>query len=107
MFSADDRLPNKISDGLRYERSKKLGKEIRDAIALKRKADKEKNKDTAATVAKKAKATYMVDGKKYGATATEAQLAQELTLDDLGTEETHKILQCKIRQVISFFFLMN
>ncbi len=93
----EDRLPNKISDGLRYERSKKLGKEIRDAIALKRKADKDKGKNEVERVSKKAKATYMVDSKKFGATATEAQLAQELTVDDLGTEETHKILQCKIR----------
>jgi hypothetical protein len=93
----EDRLPHKICDGLRYERSKKLGKEIHDAIASKRKADKDKDKHEAATVAKKAKATYMVDPKKFGATATEAQLAQELTVDDLGTEETHKILQCKIR----------
>jgi len=100
----EDSLPNKIFNGLRYERSKKLGKEIRDAIALKRQADKDKNKEEAATVAKKAKATYMVDSKKFGATATEAQLAQEMTVDDLGTNETHKILQCKIRQVYLVFF---
>jgi hypothetical protein len=47
--------------------------------------------------AKKAKVTYMVDPKKFASTATEDELAQDLTEEDLGTEETHRILQCKIR----------
>ena len=91
----DDRLPYKIYDGVRYEKTKKQSKEIRDAIAAKRKANKEN--DDAKIAVKKAKAVYLVDGKKFDATATESELAQELTAADLGTEETHRILQCKIR----------
>lgn len=95
MLDPDDRLPNKIYDGVRYEKSKKLGKEIRDAIASKRKANKEN--DEAKIAVKKARSTYLVDSKKFDASATESELAQELTAADLGTEETHRILQCKIK----------
>jgi hypothetical protein len=91
----DDRLHHKVVGGVRYERTRGLQKKIRDGIALKREANKDK--DEATTAVKRAKATYLVDSKKFGATATEAQLAQELTPADLGTEETHKILQCRIR----------
>jgi hypothetical protein len=94
-FLVVDRLPQQIQDGVRYQRSLKLGKAIRAGIAARRAADKEN--DEATTAAKKAKATYMVDPKKFASTASEEQLALELTEEDLGTEETHKILQCKIR----------
>jgi len=88
-----DRLPNQVVDGVRYERSKKLGKSIRSGIAAKRAADKDKNEVT--TMLKKAKATYMVDPWKFASAATEEELALELTENDLGTEDTLRILQCK------------
>ena len=91
----DDRLHNRIQDGVRYERGKKHGKKIRDGIARKRAENKEA--DEATITAKRAKATYMVNSLKFSSKATEEQLAQELTEADLGTEETFKILQCKIR----------
>jgi hypothetical protein len=46
---------------------------------------------------KRAKVTYMVDSKRFYSSATAAQLAQELTEEDLGEEETHRILQFKVR----------
>jgi hypothetical protein len=91
----DDRLHNRIQDGVRYERGKVHGKTIRDGIARKRAANKDE--DEATVTAKRAKAAYMVNSVKFGSKATEEQLAQELTEADLGTEETFKILQCKIR----------
>jgi hypothetical protein len=91
----EDRLPNRIRDGVRYAGEKRHGKKIREGIDKKRAADK--GNDEATTMAKKAKVTYMVDPKKFASTATEDELAQELTEEDLGTEETHRILQCKIR----------
>ena len=91
----DDRLHNRIQDGVQYERGKVHGKTIRDGIARKRAANKDK--DEATITAKRAKATYMVNALKFGSKATEEQLAQELTEANLGTEETFKILQCKIR----------
>ncbi len=92
---ANDRLPRKLVDGVRYEKAKHLRKKISEGIATKRAADKEK--DEATKRAKKAKATYLVNSDKYGAKATEEELAQELTEQDLGTEDTCRILQCKIR----------
>jgi hypothetical protein len=64
-------------------------------MASKRAANKEK--DEATEVARRAKLTYMVNPNKYSAKATEEQLARDLTEADLGVEETHEILQCKIR----------
>jgi len=95
-----DRLPFQIVDGVRYESSKKLGKTIRAKIAANRASDKDK--DEAKTLVKKAKATYMVDPWKFASTASEEELALELTEADLGTEDTHRILQCKIRLVFKF-----
>jgi hypothetical protein len=40
---------------------------------------------------------YLVNPDKYGSRATEEELAQELTEEDLGTEDTFRIMQCKIR----------
>ena len=91
----EDRLPNRIRDGVRYAGEKRHGKNIQEEIDKKRAADK--NRDEATMAAKKAKVTYMVDPKKFASTATEDELAQDLTEEDLGTEETHRILQCKIR----------
>lgn len=91
----DDRLHNRIQDGVRYERGKVYGKKIQDGIARKRAATKES--DEATTTAKRAKVKYMVNSVKFDSKATEEELAHELTEADLGTEETLKILQCKIR----------
>jgi len=91
----EDKLPTRIRDGVRYERGKRARTKTREGIAAKLSADKEN--DEARRVVKKAKATYIVDSTKFAPTATEEQLAMDLTEEDLGTEETHKILQCKIR----------
>jgi hypothetical protein len=91
----DDRLPHKVRDGVRYERTQKLGKKIKAVIVAKRATNKEL--DEVSDVVKRAKIVYMINPTKYAATATEEQMARDLTLDDLGLEETHEILQCKIR----------
>jgi hypothetical protein len=41
--------------------------------------------------------TYIVDSGKLDSKVSEQQLALDLTEEDLGTEETHQILQHKIR----------
>ncbi len=92
-FVVDDRLPYRIRDGVRYEAAKRRGKKIQDGIAKKRSADK----DEAEKAAKKQKAAYMVCPKKFGSTATEDEMAEDLREEDFGTEDTHRILQCKIR----------
>ena len=91
----EDRLPHRVRDGVRYERELIHGKRIKAKIASKRAANKDQ--DEATELVKRAKMTYMVNPHKYAATATEEQLARELTMKDLGVEETHQILQCKIR----------
>jgi len=73
----------------------KLGKKIRAGISAKRAANKDKDEVT--EVVKRSKIMYMVNPRKFAATATEEQLARELTMKDLGVDETHEILQCKIR----------
>ncbi len=88
-------MPNRIRDGVRYTAEKRHGKKIREGIHARRAADKDK--DESVRAAKKAKTTYMVDPKKFASTATEDELAHELSEEDLGTEDTHRILQCKIR----------
>lgn len=90
-----DRSAEQIQDGVRYQASLRLRIKLGDDIVSKRAAIKENNKVTKAV--KKAKATYIVDAAKFASTATEEQLALDLTEADLGTKDTHKILQCKIR----------
>jgi hypothetical protein len=47
--------------------------------------------------AKRRKAAYMVCPKKFGSTATEEEMSEELREEDFGTEDSHRIIQCKIR----------
>jgi hypothetical protein len=93
-YLVNDRLPFRIRDGVRYMAEKRRGKKILEGIEKKRSSE---IADARAGGAKKQKAMYMVDPKKFASTATEEEMARELTEDDLGTEETHRILQCKIR----------
>jgi hypothetical protein len=88
-------LAEKIQDGVRYQASLWRKAEIQQGIAAKRASAKENNEATKAV--KRSKATYIVDSIKYDSKATEEQLALDLTEEDQGTEETHKILQCKVR----------
>jgi hypothetical protein len=89
----DDRLPFRIVDGVRHQAGKRIDKKIKAEIAKKRAA----NKDEAGPASKKQKAAYMVNAKKVASSATEEEMALELSEADLGTEDTYRILQCKIR----------
>jgi hypothetical protein len=80
---------------VRYQASLRLKANVQQGIAAKRASAKENDKATMSV--KKSKVTYIVDSIKFGSKATEEELALDLTEDDLGTEETHKILQCKVR----------
>jgi hypothetical protein len=92
IIAENDRLPYRIRDGVRYIAEKRHKTQIQEGIKMKRTAsDKESN------VSKKPKAAYMVCAKKFDARASENEMGQELTEDDLGTDTTHRILQCKIR----------
>jgi hypothetical protein len=53
--------------------------------------------DEAKKTAKKQKAAYLVNPRKFASTATEEEMALDLGEEDLGTEDAHRILQCKIR----------
>ena len=88
---SDDRLHFHIRDGIRYLASNRKGKKILDGVAQKKSAG-----DVEVRKAKKTKAMYMVNPHKFSSTATESELSRELTEDDLGLDETHRILQCKI-----------
>lgn len=46
---------------------------------------------------KRQKAAYMVCPKKFNSTASEEEMAEEIREEDFGTEEAHRVLQCKIR----------
>ena len=92
IITVNDRLAHRIRDGVRYLAEKRHKNQIQDGIKKKRTAS-----DNDSNVSKKPKAAYMVCKKKFGARASESEMALELTEDDLGTESTHRILQCKIR----------
>ena len=91
----EDRLAHRIRDGVRYKAGMRLGKKVREGIKKKRAAEKDKDEATAAV--KRAKITYMVDSNRFYSSATKDELAQELTEEDLGDEETYRILQHKVR----------
>lgn len=88
-------MPHQIQDGVRYLATQGLKNNIFAGIG-KRAAAKE-NKDGVKPATKRQKTRYIVDAYKFASTATEEQLAMDLTEADFGTEETHKIIQCKIR----------
>ena len=88
-------MANRIRDGVRYKAETSHGKKIREGI--KNKCAAEKDKDEATARVKRVKVTYMVDPKRFFSSATADELARELTQEDLGMEDTHKILQCKVR----------
>ena len=91
----EDRLANRIRDGVRYKaETTRNGKKIQDG-ANKRAAEKDEDEATARV--KRVKVTYMVDAQRFYSSVTADQLSRELTEEDLGKEETHKILQCKVR----------
>jgi hypothetical protein len=97
-FSGNDRLPYHIRDGVRYLADQGLKKKIEDGIKEKKRAapgDPELTKKKG----KKLKEFYLVNSKKFAATASEEELARDLGEDDLGTDDVHRIIQCKIRYV--------
>ena len=89
---AKDRLHYRLVDGVRHELKKRYGEKIREKIAKKRAADQ--NSDDPAP--KKMKPAYMVNCDKMSASATEEEMALELSEKDLGTEDACRIMQCKI-----------
>jgi hypothetical protein len=89
---AKDRLHYRLVDGVRHELKKRYGEKIREKIAKKRAADQ--NSDDPAP--KKMKPAYMVNCDKISASATEEEMALELSEEDLGTEDACRIMQCKI-----------
>ncbi len=91
-ISAKDRLHYRIVDGVRHELKKRYGEKIREKIAKKRAADQ--NSDDPAP--KKMKRAYMVNCDKISASATEEEMALELSEEDLGTEDAYRIMQCNI-----------
>ena len=88
----NDRLPFKIRDGVRYKAVERRGKNIDGGLEKKRKKG-----ETSQTPSKKQTASYMVIAEKFGAKATEEEMGLDLTEEHLGTEDTFRILQCKIR----------
>ena len=82
----------RIRDGVRYVAEQRHKKLVEDKMEVKRPSS-----DKASNDSKKQKAAYLVCPKKFSSRATEDEMAQELTEDDLGTDATHRILQCKIR----------
>jgi hypothetical protein len=89
---AKDRLHYRLVDGVRHELKKRYGEKIREKIAKKRAADQ--NSDDPAP--KKMKPAYMVNTDKISASATEEEMALELSEEDVATEDCCRILQCKI-----------
>jgi hypothetical protein len=77
---------------VRYVSESKRGKKILEK-AKKRKPEE----DGAKKPAKKQKAAYMVNPKKFSSVATEEEMVQELSDGDLGTDDAFRIIQCKIR----------
>jgi hypothetical protein len=89
----NDRLPYRIRDGVRYAGESKRGKKILDQVKKRAPSQEDDRRKTA----KKQKAAYMVNAKKFASTATEEEMSQEMGEEELGTEDAHRILQCKIR----------
>jgi hypothetical protein len=89
----NDRLPYRIRDGVRYAGESKRGKKILDQVKKRGPSQEDEGRKTA----KKQKAAYMVNPQKFASMATEEEMAQEIEEDDFGTEDAHRIIQCKIR----------
>ncbi len=81
----DDALARKIQEGVRYQASLRVKEQIRAATKKTTRLQKRQRG---------------VDSKKFDSKVSEHQLALDLTEDDLGTEETHQILQHKRRYII-------
>ena len=91
ILATEDRFPFHIRDGVRYVAKTRKGRKILSDIAQKRSAGEEVKKKH------KVKRMYMVNPHKFLSSATAEELERDLTEADLGQEETHRILQWKIR----------
>jgi hypothetical protein len=92
----DDRLPYHIRDGVRYENVNRRGAKIKLGIKdSKKKAPPVEDAETRKV--KRPKTVYLVNSKKFASTATAEEMSQLFSEEDLGKEDTHRILQCKIR----------
>jgi ribosomal protein L12E/L44/L45/RPP1/RPP2 len=92
----NDRLHYRIRDGVRHLAEKLRGKKISEGI------EKAKKRAVSAEEAgfrktKKQKEVYMVNPKKFASEASEEEMTQAFSEADLGTEDSHRILQCKIK----------
>jgi hypothetical protein len=97
----NDRLHFHIRDGVRTVFERNRGAKIKDGIERAR----QKNTGTAddegpgVRKARKSKSVYLVDPKKFDSVATPEERSTEFSLGDLGDEDTHRILQSKVRYV--------
>ncbi len=92
----NDRLHYHIQDGVRTMVEKERGTKIKAGIEkAKKRTPTEEGPEAKKT--KKFKAVYLVNPKKFDSVATARERAREFSQDDLGSEETHRILQNKIR----------
>jgi hypothetical protein len=98
-FSGNDRLPYHIRDGVRYLADQNHKTKILDGIKEKKRTSPS-DPEVPKKRGKKLKEFYLVNPKKFAATASEEELAHDLSEDDLGTDDVHRIIQCKIRYVI-------
>ncbi len=98
----DDRLVHKLVDDVRYQASLRLKEDIQAGNATKLAVNKDDNEATKAV--KRARETYIVNAAKFSSIVTEQQLAHDFTEEDLGTEETHQILQHKIWYYYSIYY---
>jgi response regulator of citrate/malate metabolism len=94
---AEDRLHYHIRDGVGHLKKCRKRAGILDKIDEKKKTEKEKEKGV-----RKSTLMYMVNSQKFASEATAEELAKELSTADIGIEDTHRILQCKIRLVNIF-----
>jgi hypothetical protein len=98
----DDRLVHKLVDDVRYQASLRLKEDIQAGNATMLAVNKDDNEATKAV--KRPRETYIVNAAKFSSIVTEQQLAHNFTEEDLGTEETHQILQHKIWYYYSIYY---
>jgi hypothetical protein len=95
--SVNDRLPFHIRDGIRFIAEKRHKTKIQEGIENIKKRTPTGEDAGPRKKAKKTKVVYLVNPKKYASVATEEEMAQDFSEEDLGTEDTYRIHQCKIR----------
>jgi hypothetical protein len=97
-FTGNDRLPYHIRDGVCYVADKARRQDLQEMIQKEKKRARDAtSNEPKKTKGKKVPEMYLVNSKKAASEATEEEMSRDLTEDDLGTDDAHRILQCKIR----------